>query len=126
MKTKILAIYKNESEIKKIVDKIRDYSFDNFIRHSHFEFSFMEKATDQDLLRETFPKFELIKTIELRENERGEKHYGINYELSDGTFVVLVLALGKIPLMILNGYHKNMNYKRFEKSLRKYYQDKFI
>jgi len=46
MKTKILAIYKNESEIKKIVDKIRDYSFDNFIRHSHFEFSFMEKATD--------------------------------------------------------------------------------
>ena len=126
MKTKILAIYKNESEIKKIVDKIRDYSFDNFIRHSHFEFSLMEKATDQDLLRETFPKFELIKTIELRENERGEKHYGINYELSDGTFVVLVLALGKIPLMILNGYHKNMNYKRFEKSLRKYYQDKFI
>jgi len=78
------------------------------------------------LLRETFPKFELIKTIELRENERGEKHYRINYELSDGTFVVLVLALGKIPLMILNGYHKNMNYKRFEKSLRKYYQDKFI
>jgi len=126
MKTKILAIYKNESEIKKIVDKIRDYSFDNFIRHSHFEFSLMEKATDEDLLRETFPKFELIKTIELRENERGEKHYGINYELSDGTFVVLVLALGKIPLMILNGYHKNMNYKRFEKSLRKYYQDKFI
>jgi len=45
------------------------------------------------LLRETFPKFELIKTIELRENERGEKHYRINYELSDGTFVVLVLAL---------------------------------
>jgi len=126
MKTKILAIYKNESEIKKIVDKIRDYSFDNFIRHSHFEFSLMEKATDEDLLRETFPKFELIKTIELRENERGEKHYRINYELSDGTFVVLVLALGKIPLMILNGYHKNMNYKRFEKSLRKYYQDKFI
>ena len=59
MKTKILAIYKNESEIKKIVDKIRDYSFDNFIRHSHFEFSLMEKATDEDLLRETFPKFEM-------------------------------------------------------------------
>ena len=126
MKTKVLAIYKNENEIKKIIDKIRNYSFDNFIRHSHFEFSVMEKMTDEDLLRKTFPRFELIRTIELRENERGEKHYGINYELSDGTFVVLVLALDKIPPRILNGYHKNMNYKRFEKNLRKYYQDKFI
>jgi len=76
-----------------IIDKIRNYSFDNFIRHSHFEFSIIEKATDEDLLRETFPRFELIRTIELRENERGEKHYGYGKPLSQETKDKLSIAL---------------------------------
>lgn len=92
----------------------------------HFEFSVLEKATDENLLRETFPKFKLIQSIEFRENKRGEKYYGFNYELEDGTFVVFVLTLNKMPPMIINAYYKNKNYKRFEKSLRKNYGNKFI
>ena len=126
MKTKIISIYKKEEEIKKIINKIKDYSFDDFSRHWHFEFSIMEKATDEKILRGTFPKFELIKTIQLRENEKNERHYSFNYELDDGTFVVISLALDKEPPMIVNGYHTSRNYKQFERSLRKSYGNKFI
>lgn len=126
MKIKILAIYKKDEEIQKILDRIKNYSFDDFVKHTHFEFSVLEKATDENLLRETFSKFELIKSVELRENKRGEKYYGFNYEIEGGTFVVIVLALDKTPPVILNGYHKNRNYKRFEKSLRKKYGKRFI
>jgi hypothetical protein len=126
MKTKIISIFKQTSEINKTVDKIKSYAFDDFSRHSHFEFSMAEKATDEKIIMETFPKFELIKTIELRENEKGERHYSFNYELEDGTFVVISLVLDKEPPMIINGYHANRSYKQFEKSLRKNYQKKFI
>ncbi len=86
----------------------------------------MEKATDLQLLQDIFPKFELIKSIELRENKRGKQHHSFNYELSDGTFIIIALILSKELPIIINGYHSRTNYKRFEKSLRKYYGDKFI
>lgn len=123
---KIIKIYKTQKEINKIINKIKDYSFNDFNEHPHFEFSVMEKATDKDFLKEVFPKFRKIKTIELRENKKGQQHYSFNYELEDGTFVVISLVLNKIPPMIINGYHAKTNYKSFEKSLRKNYKDKFI
>jgi len=126
MKTKIIAVYKKEDEIAKIINKIKNYSFDEFQKHRHYEFSILEKATDEKMLKETFSKFNLIKTIELIENERGEKHFSFNYELPDGTFLVIALALDKEPPIIINGYHSHKNYKQFEKSLRKNYADKFF
>lgn len=126
MKVKIISIFKKEEGINKIINKIKNYSFDDFSKHKHFEFSIIEKATDEKMLKEIFPKFKLIRTIELRENERKERHYSFNYELQDGTFVIIALALDKEPPIIINGYHKNTNYKKFEKSLRKNYRKKFI
>jgi len=126
MKVKIIAVFKEKEEINKIVNKIKDYSFGDFQRDKHFEISILEKATDENLLRKVFPKFELIKTIELRENERGERHYSFNYELEDRTFVIISLALNHEPPMIINGYHAKRNYKEFEKSLRKNYGKRFI
>jgi hypothetical protein len=126
MKTQIISIFKKEEEIKRIVDKLRDYSFNDFKKHKYFEMSLIEKATDFNLLEETFPKFELIKTIELRENEFKQRYYGFNYELPDGTFVVIVLALNKNPPIIVNGYYAKRNYKEFEKSLKKNYRERFI
>ena len=126
MKVKIIAVFKEEGEIIKIIDKIKDYSFDDFQRYKHFEFSILEKATDEKMLREVFQKFELIETIELRENEQTERYYSFNYELGDGTFVIISLALNCKPPMIINGYHAKRNYKEFEKSLRKNYGKRFI
>lgn len=126
MNIKILKIYKSREEIDRIVDKIRNYSFKELEKHFHFEFSIMEKATDVGFLEKTFHRFDLIKSIELRENKKGQRHYSFNYELSDGTFVVIALVLHRNLPMIINGYHKNTNYKKFEKSLRKYYSRKFV
>jgi hypothetical protein len=123
---KIIFIFKKEEEINKIIDKIKDYSFEDFKKHKHFEFSLLEKATDEKMLKETFSNFGLIKTIELRENEKGEKHYSFNYELNDGTFVIISLILDSEPPIIINGYRVKTNYKEFEKSLRKNYGNKFI
>jgi hypothetical protein len=126
MQVRIIAIYKKQDEIDKIVNKVKNYSFNDFIKHKHFEFSIIEKATDEEILNETFPKFELIRTIELRENERKERYYSFNYELNDGTFVTISLVLDSEPPMIINGYHTKTNYKGFENSLKKNYRDKFI
>ena len=121
----ILAIYTKEEDINEIVEKIKHLNFDDIEKHSHFEFSISEKLTDINKLKQTFSKFELIKSIELRENEKKQKYYSFNYELEDSTFVVLSLVLNPKPLLI-NGFHVSRNYKQFEKSLRKNYSSKFI
>jgi hypothetical protein len=126
MKTKIISIFKKEIDIRKIITELRDYSFDDLEKHPHFEFSVMEKLTDLNKLKEVFPRFELIKSIELRENERKERYYSINYELEDETFVVISIVLNREMPLLINGFHVKTNYKRFEKSLRKNYEKKFI
>lgn len=126
MKSKIIAVFKKENEIQKIIEKLKDYSFDEIDKHSHFEFSIMEKLTDIDKLKEIFSKFNLIKSIELRENEKKQKYYSLNYELEDGTFIVISIVLDREKPLIINGFHVKRNYKEFEKSLRKYYSKKFI
>lgn len=126
MKSKIIAVFKKENEIQKIIEKLKDYSFDEIDKHSHFEFSIMEKLTDIDKLKEIFSKFNLIKSIELRENEKKQKYYSLNYGLEDGTFIVISIVLDREKPLIINGFHVKRNYKEFEKSLRKYYSKKFI
>ena len=126
MQTKIVSILTKEDEIKKIANLLSNYSFDNLQKHHHFEFSIMEKMTDLNKIRETFQRFELIKSIEIRENENRQIYYSLNYELEDETFVVISLIMDKTPPMIINGFHVNRSYKQFEKSLRKNYGNKFV
>jgi len=126
MQTKIISILTKEDEIKKITNLLSNYSFDKLQKHPHFEFSIMEKMTDLKKLSEIFPEFGLIKSIEIRENEKGQRYYSLNYELKDETFVVISIIFDKTPPMIINGFHVNRNYKQFEKSLRRNYKDKLI
>lgn len=126
MKSEIIAVFKKEEEIKKIIDKLKIFPFDEIKKHPHFEFSVMEKLTDMNKIRETFPKFNLVKSIELRENEKKQRYYSLNYELEDGTFVVIVTIFDREKPVIINGFHAKKNYKRFEKSLRKNYAKRFI
>ncbi len=126
MKNEIISIITKREEIEKILEKVRIFDFDDLRKHSHFEFSVMEKLTNIDFLRKIYPQFGLIRSIQLRENERGKRYYGLFYELEDGTFAVISLVIDVIPPMIINGFHANKSYKRFEKSLRKNYFNKFI
>lgn len=125
MGVRIISVYKSKDELEKIIAGIRRYSLDDFKKTAHFEFSIMEKATDYDFLKETFPRFDLIETIELRENDKGERHYGINYDLKDKSFVSIAIAFDKGRPLLINGFYRKTDYKKFEKSLRKYYGKKF-
>ena len=125
MESEIIAVYKKEEDIRQITNKIKEHSFDKIDKHPHFEFSIMEKLSDISKIKETFCKFELVKTIELRRNKLNQEHYSLNYELEDGTFVVISLFFKKDNPVILNGFHAQTNYKRFEKSLSKNYASKF-
>ena len=126
MKNKILAIYTKEEEIKKFTDKLKNYSFDELDKHFHFEFSVMEKLTDERILKNIFQKFELISSVELRQNEKGQEYYGLNYELEDGTFIVFSFVLNRRNPLLINAFHVKRNYKGFIKHLKKNYGQKFI
>lgn len=126
MESEIISIFKEKEEIKKITNRLKGYSFNRIKKHKHFEFSIMEKITDMVMISETFNKFDSVRTIELRKNERGQEYYSLNYELDDGTFVVISLFFEKNQPVIINGFHAKTNYKRFEKSLSKNYSNKFI
>ena len=126
MGTKIIAVYTKQKDIKKITDVLKRYCFDDLPQHTPFELSVMEKLTDINKISETFPKFELVQTIELRKNDKGQRHYSLNYELEDESFIVISVALDKKKPLIINAFHAKTNYKRFEKSLRKHYSKKFI
>ena len=78
MKSYIISVFKKDTEIRKITDKLKSYSFEELNKHYHFEFSIMEKLVDIDKLKEIFPKFGLIKSIELRENKKNQRHYSLN------------------------------------------------
>ncbi len=125
MGSEIIAIFKKEEDIKQITNKLKEHSFENIKKHPHFEFSIMEKLTDTFKIKETFSKFELVKTIEFRRNQLNQEHYSLNYALEDGTFVVISIFFEKGAPVILNGFHAQTNYKRFEKSLSKNYASKF-
>lgn len=126
MASKIIAVYEKEESKKEIINKISKYSFDELPKHFHLDFSVMEKLTNINLIKETFQKFELIKTIELRENDKKQKYYSLNYELEDNTFVIISISLENEKPFVINAFHAKRNYKQFEKSLRKNYSDKFI
>lgn len=76
----------------------------------------MEKITDVKILKETFPKFELIKSIELRENEKGQKYYSINYELDNETFAVIVITLERKKPLLINGLLQKLIIKSLKKA----------
>lgn len=126
MKTTLKKIYFKREEIDKIISQLQKYSFNQLKRHKHFEFSIMEKITDLELIKTTFESFSIIKSIELRENDKCQEYFGINYELPDKTFVVIAISFNTEPPTIINAFHAKKSYKNFERSLRKNYSNKFV
>jgi len=124
METKIISIYTKKEDIKKITTNFKEKSFDSLKKHPHLEFSIMEKATDIELIKQTYSKFDTIKHIELRENAKGQKYYSINYELEDKTYIVI--GISNDFNLVINAFHGKTNYKRFIKRLRKNYKNRFI
>lgn len=126
MSVKIVSVFTKKEDILEIMQKFAGYNFEDFELHPHFEFSVDEKLSNLKIISETFKKFELIKSVELRENEKKQRYYSINYVLPDETYIVISLSLNKEKPLIINAFHVQRSYKSFERSLRKNYGKKFI
>ena len=110
-----------KEDIDKIINKLRGISFNQLIKHSHYEFSILEKNTNESLIENIYPKFDLVKLIKKRERPNKKISYDLYYELSDDTFVIIVLSFQTNPPILINAFHVKRNFKKFRKNLSKYY-----
>jgi hypothetical protein len=125
MSDEIIEVIEKTEHISNILMKLKDLSFDKLKKTAHFYVSVEEKNTDIKLLKEVFSQFERVKLINKRRHKNGKTSYDLYYELEDGTYIILGIALEKTPVL-LNGYNVNRNFSRFRKFLLKAYKDKII
>ena len=121
----ILEIYEKEEDIKKINERLAEFSFDDLKKTSHFYYSIEEKNTDINLLKENFRNFEKIKLIIKRKHKNGKSSYDFYYELGEGTYLVYGISFEGIPILI-NGFKVDRNFKHFKKQLMKTYKKYII
>jgi len=115
-------ILDKKEDIKLIINKLKNISFKELIKHSHYEYSLLEKNTDEKSIEETYPKFDLIKLIKKRVRPNNKVSYDFYYELNEETFVIIVLSFQTSPPTIINCFHAKRNFKKFKENLLKYYK----
>ena len=121
----ILEIYEKEEDIKKINERLAEFSFDGLKKTSHFYYSIEEKNTDINILKENFKSFEKIRLIIKRKHKNGKSSYDFYYELEEGTYLVYGISFEEMPVL-LNGFKVDRNFKHFKKQLAKNYKKYFI
>ena len=126
MEEGITDIYEKEEDIKELVNKLKVFSFEDFIKNTHFYYSLEEKGTDIKLLKEKYIKFELIRLINKRRHKNGKISYDFYYELKDKTYIVYAVSFEDVKPRMLNAFHVNRNFKKFKEQLIKAYKDKLI
>ena len=114
-------ILDKKEDIGKIAHKLKNIPFKKLIKHPHYEYSLLEKNTDEKLIKEIYPKFDLIKLIKKRIRSNGKISYDFYYELENGTFIIMILSFQTSPPTIINGFHAKRDFKKFKKSLSKHY-----
>ncbi len=122
----IIKIYDKKEEINKIIKELKKYSFEDYIKTGHYEISLLTKGTDEDKLREIYPKFDIIELIALRRHKNGYENYDVYYELEKGNYALFAINLeGKKP-KIDNAFIANRIFKNFLKSMVKRYGNKMV
>ncbi len=121
----IKEIYTSKEKIDQIIEKLKGYSFENLQKTNHYNFSVMEKDTDEDFLDKKFQEFENIEIISFRSRENNLRNYDIYYRNEDGTYTLFAINLDKVPI-ILNAYKVNRNFNKFKEQLIKKYGDKLV
>lgn len=128
MKDEITEIYEKEEDISKLTTKLVNFSFNDLIKTDHFYYSIAEKATDINLLKENFRKFEKVRLVSKRKHKNGEISYDFYYELANGTYLVFGIRFDEKydKPILLNGFKVDRNFKHFKKSLLKAYKKQLI
>ena len=93
----ILEQFTEEEDLREIINKLKDISFEDLIKHPHYEYSLLEKNTDENLVRETYSKFDLIRLVRKRVRPNKKISYDLYYEIEDKTFVVIVITFDTNP-----------------------------
>jgi len=125
-KEEILEIYDKKEEIDKIVERLKKFRFEDFIKTDHFYYSLEEKNTDINFIKDNFEKFNLISLVNKRKHKNEKISYDFYYELEDGTYILYAIALDEEKPVLFNAFHVIRNFKQFRKNLIKAYKDKLI
>ena len=115
-------IIDKKEEVNKLIERLKLFSFDALIKNQHYEYSLLEKNTDEKMIRETYNKFDLINLIKKRIRPNGKVSYDLFYELKDNTFVVITISFQTSPPTIINAFHAKRDFKKFRKSLSRNYR----
>ena len=118
MQDEIVKVYEKNSEIRKIVEKLKQFSFNYLEKTQPFEYSLTEKATDLNLLKQKFIEFNRIKLITKRKHKTNDKFsYDFYYELDDGSYILYAIALEEQKPKLLNAFHVQRNFGKFRQML---------
>lgn len=118
-------IYLEKEEIEEITKPLKNLAFNQLKKTSHYEYSLMQKNTDENLIKTTYPCFDRIELIKKRIKSEKES-YDLHYRLEDGTYVVIGVSFSTIPPTLINAFYVQRNFNNFKKHLTKYYKDKLI
>ncbi|MBS3098919.1 hypothetical protein J4462_01770 [Candidatus Pacearchaeota archaeon] len=127
MQDEIIAVYEKRNEIEKIVEKLKQLSFEDLQKTLHLEYSLAEKATDLNLLKQKFTEFNRIKLINKRKHKKaGKFSYDFYYELDDGSYILYAITLEESKPKLLNAFHVQRNFRKFRQILMRAYKNVFL
>ena len=127
MEEGIEKIYLKKEEVGLLINKLKKYSFDEFLKTDYYELSLLSNGTDENELKVIYSKFELIKLIMLRKRKSGYGNYDYYYELSKGNYCLFAIHFPEkgVPELV-NAFISNTIFKNFLKFVIKKYGRKMI
>ena len=115
MDDQIIETYFDKEDINKIIEKLKSIKYQDLHKPDYFEWSLMNKRTEEEKILEIYPKFERIGLINKRKLKYGDIGYDLHYELDNGTFIVIAICIEK--KLIINAFHSKKNFKNFKDNI---------
>jgi hypothetical protein len=125
----IKKVFSRKEEISKISEIIRTTPFDKLVRTEHYEYSLLEKNTNEKELKKIYPLVEKIELIFVRERVvRGKKvqNYDFHYNLGKNKRGVISLTKEGNKIVLINGFFAKTSFNQFKKSVLKRFRKKWF
>ncbi|MDA3836856.1 MAG: hypothetical protein PF542_04500 [Nanoarchaeota archaeon] len=119
----IKEIYEEDEKIKKICSFIKTTPFNNLKKSPHYEFSLLEKDTNEKELEKIYPQTDRIKLICLRRRKHRSgkmlENYDFHYFLDKYKRAVISINFNEEPPYLINGFFTYTNINDFKKKMMK-------
>lgn len=127
MHDEVIAVYEKEEDISSLRNRLKQFSFDDLIKHPHFYYSLDEKIIDLQFIKEKYKEFDKIKLITRRKHIKSQKiSYDFYYQLDNNYYIIYSIDLNIEKPVLINDYYVERNFKRYKdwliKDYRKNYQ----